>query len=246
MDDNVISSKLIVSYSECHRKAFLLLDGNQGEYLPEYETVINNLRQTNRDRQIQILREQGNVVKPYDNENQLFETELYITNANIKAEKFEAYCDIVKISQGKNIPIIVSATNRIYDEQKLELYFASFVIGNLLKIIPQNGIIVDGRGKNHKINLSNSTKIISPAINTLTEWANSRPVEIHPVVLGKACSHCQYFLSCKELAEKNDDLSQLDRLTPKLIKRYHEKGIFTLKQLSFQFMPRNSAENRHF
>ena len=243
MDDKVISSNIIVSYSECHRKAYLLLDGNQEEYLLEYENVINKLRQNNRDRQIQILRKQGNIVKPYDNINQLFEKELYITNTNIKAERFEAYFDFLKISQGKYIPIIVSGTNRIYDEQKLELYFASFVIGNLMKISPQYGIIVDGKQKYHKIDLSLSLKKISPAINTLTEWANTQ-LEIPPVVLGKKCFLCQYYLTCKDVAEKNDDLSQLERLTPKLIKRYHEKGIFTLKQLSFQFKPRRTRKRK--
>ncbi|MCG2785606.1 MAG: TM0106 family RecB-like putative nuclease, partial [Anaerolineae bacterium] len=244
MEDKVISSKLVVSYSECHRKAFLLWDGTHGEYLLEYETIISNLRKTNRDRQIQILREQGNNIKPYENATQLLETGLYIANANIKAGGFEAYCDILKIGQDKNIPIIVSGTNKINDEQKFELHFASFVIGNLLKNSPQQGIIIDGSGKNHKINLSNSAKIISPAITVLAEWVNSRPTEPPAIALGKKCAYCQYFLSCKDVAEKNDDLSQFDRLTPKLIKRYHEKGIFTLKQLSFQFRPRRPRKRK--
>ena len=222
----------------------MLWHGTHGEYLLEYEAVISNLRKTNRDRYIQLLRAQGNIVKPYENATQLLETGLYVANANIKAGWFEAYCDILKIDQDKNIPIIVSGTNKINDEQKFELHFASFVIGNLLKNSPQQGIIIDGNGKNHKINLSNGTKIISPAITVLTEWANSRPAEPPAIALGKKCAYCQYFLSCKDVAEKNDDLSQLDRLTPKLIKRYHEKGIFTLKQLSFQFKPRRTRKRK--
>jgi predicted RecB family nuclease len=33
-------------------------------------------------------------------------------------------------------------------------------------------------------------------------------------------------------------------MTPKLIKRYHDKGIFTLKQLSFLFRPRRSRKRK--
>ncbi len=47
---------------------------------------------------------------------------------------------------------------------------------------------------------------------------------------------------CREQAEKADDLSLLDRVTPKLIQRYQKKGIFTVNQLSYTFKPRRSKK----
>ncbi len=45
-----------------------------------------------------------------------------------------------------------------------------------------------------------------------------------------------------EQAEKEDNLSLLDRMTPKLMRKYHDKGIFTVRQLSHIYKPRRSRK----
>src|SRR3989442_1987302 len=47
---------------------------------------------------------------------------------------------------------------------------------------------------------------------------------------------------CRDKAEKEDDLSLLDRVTPKIIQQYHKKGIFTVRQLSYTYKPRRSRK----
>src|SRR6266702_4231543 len=44
--------------------------------------------------------------------------------------------------------------------------------------------------------------------------------------------------------KRRDDLSLLDRMTPKAMRRYHNKGIFTVRQLSFVFKPRRRRRRR--
>jgi predicted RecB family nuclease len=57
-------------------------------------------------------------------------------------------------------------------------------------------------------------------------------------VLNKHCTECRYAAQCREIATKADDLSLLTKISDKDRKKYHEKGIFTVTQLSYTFRPR--------
>jgi transposase len=59
-----------------------------------------------------------------------------------------------------------------------------------------------------------------------------------PVILNRHCPLCPFRAECLAQAVATDDLSLLDRMTPKAIRRYHKKGIFTVTQLSYLFRPR--------
>jgi len=64
-----------------------------------------------------------------------------------------------------------------------------------------------------------------------------------PFFLNKNCKWCCYQLRCKEKAVKEDHLSLLTSINPKKIGEFHEKGIFSLKQLSYQFKPRKTRKD---
>jgi hypothetical protein len=74
--------------------------------------------------------------------------------------------------------------------------------------------------------------------------AGDPPMQPPPVVLNKHCPYCSFKNVCSQQPEEADDLSLLDRMTPKAIRRYHSKGIFTVKQLSFLFKPRRRRRRR--
>jgi predicted RecB family nuclease len=246
MKNKLISSSIAISYKTCRRKAYLLLISDKEGTIHEYQNMLENLRCKNRDRQISNLIEQGSIVKQYE-EHQPLETGTYVANAKFRVGDLEADCDILQsphTNHDEHVPIIVTGTNKIHEEQKLELLFVGYVLNEAFKTNIQSGRIIDSEGRNHRIKLSNKTKILLPILNSLREWLISPPVDAPPVTLIKECLYCQFFSSCKDIAEKNDDLSQLDRLNPKQIKRYYEKGIFTLKQLSFQFQPRRSRKRK--
>src|SRR5262249_30778735 len=58
----------------------------------------------------------------------------------------------------------------------------------------------------------------------------------------KHCPSCPFRDTCLQQAEKEDNLSLLDRVTPKLIRKYHDRGIFTIRQLSHIYKPRRSRK----
>ena len=72
----------------------------------------------------------------------------------------------------------------------------------------------------------------------MQEWLNESSPQEPPVILNKHCAVCQFREQCKAKALQEDNLSLLDRITPKVIRQYEKKGIFTVKQLSFLFKPR--------
>src|SRR5262249_58736599 len=59
-----------------------------------------------------------------------------------------------------------------------------------------------------------------------------------PLTHTRHCPLCPFRAECLTKAQAADDLSLLDRMTPKAIRRYHKKGIFTVTQLSYLFRPR--------
>jgi hypothetical protein len=67
MTNHVITSQIAVSYRECHRKAFLLLFGDDDGTPQQYTSIIENQRSFNRDKQISALVEQGRKVRSFDN-----------------------------------------------------------------------------------------------------------------------------------------------------------------------------------
>jgi hypothetical protein len=76
----------------------------------------------------------------------------------------------------------------------------------------------------------------------LRRWTGEAAPEAPPVILNKHCPCCPFRDGCRQLAEREDSLSLLDRITPKLMRKYHEKGISTVHQLSHLFRPRRNRK----
>ena len=79
-------------------------------------------------------------------------------------------------------------------------------------------------------------------VEALRAWADDPAGDAPPVVLNKHCPSCPFRDACLQQAEKEDNLSLLDRMTPKLMRKYHDKGIFTVRQLSHIYKPRRSRK----
>ncbi len=60
--------------------------------------------------------------------------------------------------------------------------------------------------------------------------------------LNKNCISCEFNTLCNKKAKKEDNLSLLNRVTPKVISKYKKKGIFTVNQLSYLYKPRRKSK----
>src|SRR5437016_10539900 len=151
MSSSTITPEILVAYSQCPRKAFLLLctdeQGTPHEYLRILEqqkrlNQVNYLHTFNASKQVS-LEVSSHLVSDLHNEGDL------VIKATLRAEGFEAYCDVltrVKKSSSSGDksyePTIVVGTHSINKEQKLELLFAGYVLGKIQGRVPEHGKII--------------------------------------------------------------------------------------------------------
>jgi predicted RecB family nuclease len=136
------------------------------------------------------------------------------------------------------VPIRFVPTERISTADKLLLAFDASVLSKACGITPPRlGKLVHGR------EYATTTVPLAPlytkvqSILTAISVQQTSPTP-PPLVLNKHCAECRYAAQCREIATKADDLSLLAKMSEKDRKKYHEKGIFTVTQLSYTFRPR--------
>ena len=244
----VINSEVVVAFFHCPRKAFLLLFSEAKKEPHEYVRIIANRANTNRAAYLNSLKRDNDGVGNYHSDNFKNGND-FLLKATLNTNCLESYCDVLtrvgtRQSFGKDIfePTIVVGTHTITKEQKIELAFVGHVLGQVQNKLPVNGTIIGAEQQVHRIKLVTIYKELRPVINTLREWITTTQSESPPLILNKHCPYCQFQNDCRAKAENGDNLSLLDRMTSKLIRRYLKKGIFTINQLSYLFKPRRSRK----
>jgi predicted RecB family nuclease len=141
-------------------------------------------------------------------------------------------------------PTLVSGTYKLTQEQRLALLFIAYVLGQLQYAPPSAGAIVGLDGRVHKVSLDPRRYAeLEGIIDTLRTWIQTPSADPPPVVLNKHCPLCPFRADCRAKAEHDDDLSLLERMTPRARQRYHDHGIFSVKQLSYAFRPRRRRKS---
>lgn len=235
---------MLIAYSQCPRKAFLLLCTDQKGTTHEYVEILEHKAQANQHQFISTLRQKSSDIQSYSTANLKNGTDI-LTNVTLQAEGLEASCGLLTKVTGRSSlgnyhyePTIFVGTHKISAEQKLALFFVGHVLGLIQNKSPVKGKIVGADGKSHRVKLENSQKVLFPLLEQLQEWADIPSVESPPIILNNHCAICQFKDMCRKQAEQEDNLSLLDRVTPKVIRKYEKKGIFTVKQLSYLYKPR--------
>jgi hypothetical protein len=148
---NAITSEIVVAYSLCHRKAYLLLCTDEQGMPHEYMCILEQQKSLNQINHLSML----NVL----NQTSLEEKSHYVADlaregnlvikATLKTKDLEAYCDVLtqvecsSSSSGSSYePAIVVGTYSISKEQELELVFTGYVLGQMQKKLPVVGHIV--------------------------------------------------------------------------------------------------------
>ncbi len=245
---NTITSEIVVAYSQCPRKAFLLLCTDESGIPHEYMRILEEQKKRNQINYLHAFEQPSLEGKSHPVTDLNDEGDL-VTKATLKAEGLEAFCDVLTQVESSSSshgsiyePTLVIGTYSISKEQELELAFTGFVLGQMQGKLPVAGRIVKMGGQAAEIKLEPYYKVLKPFLDPLRAWRGAAPPDPPPIVLNKHCPSCQFRTLCREKAEKEDDLSLLDRVTPKVLQRYHKKGIFTVTQLSYLFKPRRSRK----
>lgn len=234
----VITSEVLQAYSLCPRKAYLLMYSKEKGILHEYEQILRRHQLVNQSKNLELFKQKNIDVYPYSIPN-LQEGYEFLIDANLATDKFQANCSILtRVDNLSYEPTIFIGTHTINNTDKLSLMFAGYILTKIQGKLPAAGRIVNMKGESRRLKLEESQKVLMPLLEPLQEWLDESSPEKPPVILNKHCHTCQFKEQCKVKAIQEDNLSLLDKVTPKIVRQYEKKGIFTVKQLSYLFKPR--------
>jgi predicted RecB family nuclease len=147
------------------------------------------------------------------------------------------------LSVDQYVPIRFISAEKLSADHRLLLAFDAIVFSQAVSTpLPHIGKLIHGRSYSTTAVVLTPlyTKVRSAIAAIGAQQASPTPP---PLVLNKHCPQCQYAPRCRQIATEADDLSLLAKLSAKERQGYHEKGIFTVKQLSYTFRPRRRIGN---
>jgi predicted RecB family nuclease len=135
------------------------------------------------------------------------------------------------------VPYRFEFANKLTKNDKLSLAFDALVLSEAVGREVRLGKITHGDGHaTLKVKLSSLASEVQKRIKDITTLlAGNSPPEL---VLNRHCGQCEFQARCRKQALEKDELSLLSGMSEKERKALHNKGIFTVTQLSYTFRPR--------
>ena len=244
-----ITSDLVEAYSLCPRKAFLLMTGATTDPGPHaYELLIRGQVEANRQARCSRLAQDGEVV-PFSGPTDLAAGRDLLADADLATDVRRARCDFLakvgvpsRLGRHSYEPVKVIGTCRASRTDALGLAYQGLVLGDVQGRQPASGTLIRLGDHPSKVSLTSKYKEVRRIVDALRTWADDPTGDAPPVALNKHCPSCPFRDACLRQAAAEDSLSLLDRMTPKLMRKYHDKGIFTIRQLSHIYSPRRSRK----
>src|SRR5438093_13159686 len=171
-----ITADIVVAYSQCPRKAYLLLFSPDKGEPHEYVQILEQQRQVNQERYIDHLQQTHADVQPYSLEH-LRKGSKVLINAHLQMDGFAAECGALTnvertstFGKYRYEPSIFVGTHSISKEQHLELSFVGYVLERLQSTSRTAGIIIGMDGKSHTVKWAESTALLQPLLAPLQTW----------------------------------------------------------------------------
>jgi predicted RecB family nuclease len=243
-----ITLDIVEAYSLCPRKACLLLISKPLGVPHEYVHITDEQAAANRKAHSASLAQAADVSP--GGIADLKTGAKVVADAKLAANGLHAHCDFLTRVNGSSRlgrfsyePVKVIGTCRASRPDALGLAYQGLVLGEVQGRQPTSGTLVLLGDRPTKVKLAGKYKEVRRIVEALRAWMSQPVGDAPPVVLNKHCPSCPFRDACLQQAEKEDNLTLLDRMTPKQVRKYHDKGIFTVKQLSHIFKPRRSRKN---
>jgi predicted RecB family nuclease len=243
----MISDEVIENYLNCKYKAYRKLNNEHGikkEYELFQKEQLSELKTKFYD---SLLEEHGEDKLlhgfKFGSNSRLSKVNVLI-QPTLEIEAFQISFDAMEIDSNKNsssrkmnIPIMISSNENIQKAEKLAICIKCVILSQLFGIDYEFGKIV--YGSNLRILKFKIKPLLMEAKRMLNELIQISKGESKLILFQKShCKICEFQETCKKELIEQDGLGLLSRMDEKEIKRYNNKGIFTVKQLSFTFRPR--------
>src|SRR5579859_2161290 len=242
-----ITSDLVEAYSQCPRKAFLMMAGVANPGTHDYVQIIDEQAAANRQAHRERLGQAEDFLP--GGLAELNTGPKVIADAEFTTNGLHAHYDfLAKVREPSRLgkfsyePVKVIGTCRASRHEALGLAYQAFVLGEVQDRQPASGTLVLLGDRPCKVKLASKYKEVRRIVELLRVWTSQPAADAPSVVLNKHCPVCPFRDACLHQAEKEDNLTLLDRMTPKLMRKYNDKGIFTVTQLSHIYRPRRSRK----
>src|SRR5271165_1621389 len=245
-----ITSDTFYAYLKCSTKCWLRATGElttDNKY-PDWVRAQNYSYRANEEARLVAVSPKNEIalspsLKDYKTANWRLASTLAM-DAQFESNVLESELHAVQLVPGKVrgqsaylIPIRFIFTNKLDKDDKLLLAFDAFTLSQSLGHEISFGKII--HGDNHttsKVKISPLVREVRKRIDQIAVLlASSTPPEL---ILNRHCTECEFQTRCHTEASQQDDLSLLSGMTQKDRKRFNSRGTFTVKQLSFGFLPR--------
>ena len=247
----MITPEIVVAYTQCKLKAYLLLCSDKKGILHEYISILEENSKKNKEKYVSRINMKFPEAMPYSPDEIKKGTPI-LREADLVFGELEVYADVLtKVEEFSSqrrrhnyAPTIVVGTHKINKEQKLQIAFIGYVFSKFQKLKPTNGIIAEGWDKKHKIRLEPIYKEVEQILRKLRSWISSAEQEVPPTILNKHCPYCRFQKDCETKAKEQDHLSLLKGMSEKEILAQNKKGIFTITQFSYTYRPRKRIKGK--
>ena len=249
-NDSSITPDTAAAYCLCKRKAFLLLRGEECEVSHHYVLLMEAQAAASLKTFIDSSERAGlsiqycNGAEPTGKADVLAQVSLRADDLHATADALVSLEKPVGKGQPTYEPHLAIGSHSIAKADKIRLAFIGHVLGIGHRRRPHTGVIINAAGDAQRIKLAKLVAYLEPVIDTLKGWKAAPATTPPPILLNDHCPICPFKKKCLEQAEKDDSLTLLDRMTPKVMRKYHKKGIFTITQLSYLFKPRRQRKKR--
>jgi predicted RecB family nuclease len=237
----VTHNEIIKSYLECPYKAKKII--NNKEYVfSEYEQFMHNQGAWIKN---QLLDKYEFQSKSSLLDINTFNIGFYCINKQIEWNDFNIAFDLFKIDKSKDdisfAPIFYSYTYSLTSREKLYYSLLCLAYEEILSNDVNWFYFFNSELKLQKVALENNKRNVRKDLNSYLDFLYKNQSDTNQFYKNN-CKICSYEGECYEEQKAKNCISLLGGTNETIVKRFNNKGIFTIEQLSYTFRPRKNVK----
>jgi predicted RecB family nuclease len=239
-----ITNEILHAVIHCNHKAFLTKVQENPLPKTEFQTIFETLKQKHLSAtQTKLSSEIGFQNIDYSSDLKFEKGKSYL-QISFKNIEVDFKLDVIYYDQKNSFtPILISPFEKVQKSDKLFIALqAHYLKQNFNLKISEAKIMLGSQQKSTKVILNNLSKEVKKSIATIEQIQKSETPPIFYKI--SHCQVCEFKPICSEKLTERDDLSLLGNLKPKEIEQKNNRGIFSVKQLSYTFRPKKNPYRR--
>jgi len=243
----MINNEILNAVINCKHKAYLKKNQLQPISQTDFEIVFDKLKQ----KQKTIIETKFSVDADFQqidhSSNYRLKKHKTYLQISFKNSEVDLVLDgIYKDDKNNYTPILISPFEKLQKSDKLFITLQSYYLKQHFNLKIEDAKIIFGElQKSTKIILSKFAKEVKKTVEIIEQVKKAE--QPHVFHKNAHCFFCGFNSVCDDKLKERDDLSLLGNLKPKEIEHRNNRGIFSVKQLSYTFRPkRNPYRRRKF